>query len=839
MRDYTRKLIGNPPSLAAFHSIWRRNKGEFLRYEGDLGAARLSYAEASQAAAALAARLREAGIGKGERVVFWGENRPEWVAALWGCILEGVVVVPVDFRSSGSVMVRIAGIVSARAVLAGEGVKVPEGLGCPVWPLRGVQPGAGAAAAGGFGAAGGTELAEVLFTSGATGDPKGVTLTHRNILANLVPIDQGIEKYRRYMGPFQPIRFLNLLPLSHMFGQAMAAFIPAMIGGEVHFTSGYSPRDIVNLIHRRRISVLVCVPQMLEMLRYEIQQAVPEAGNAPESSKWYLRWWQYRQVRARFGWKFWAFVVGAAALDPELEEFWRKLGYVVIQGYGLTETAPVATLNHPFETRKGSVGKAISGVEIRIAPDGEVLLRGENVTPGYFSAAGGPAESGNIDAEGWLHTGDIGELDSEKRLKILGRKKEMIVSPDGLNVYPDDVERALLGVAGVRECAVVAEKSGTREQVHAVLVLEPGAAAEAVVREANGRLETHQRVKAFSVWPEAGLPRTSGTGKLKRVEIAKWVAGEQRPAAGAAAETVEDVIRKYAGTRRVSSGTSLDELGLSSLDRIQLLMELEQKTGARIGEEEFSQARTVGDLAVPRTGAAAPAAVAEPFEFPSWNRSWPARTLRRIVLPGFILPLARLFAWIRVEGLENLAELRGPVIFASNHQSHFDVPSIFWALPGRWRYRATPAMAKEFFDAHFHPQRYSAGKRFTSSLNYFLASLVFNAFPLPQREAGTRDALRYAGELISEGYSIVIFPEGKRTEAGEVGRFLPGVGMLASRLRVPVVPVRLEGLDGVLHRDARMATPGRARVAFGKALSLEGDHYAELARRVEEAVLEL
>jgi long-chain acyl-CoA synthetase len=192
-----------------------------------------------------------------------------------------------------------------------------------------------------------------------------------------------------------------------------------------------------------------------------------------------------------------------------------------------------------------------------------------------------------------------------------------------------------------------------------------------------------------------------------------------------------------------------------------------------------------------------------------------------------------------VEGLENLRDLDGPVIFASNHQSHFDVPSIFWALPDRWRYRTAPAMAKEFFDAHFHPERYRQSERFTNSLNYYLAALVFDAFPLPQRETGARDSLRYAGELAADGYSVLIFPEGKRTDAGEISAFQPGVGMLASRLALPVVPVRLEGLERVLHRTAKMATPGHARVKFGAPLKLEGDDYAALARRIEEAVRSL
>jgi long-chain acyl-CoA synthetase len=821
-------LIGNPPSLAAFFDLWRCNRGEYLRYEGDLAAGHLTYAEAGTAALSFAAHLRTAGIQKGDRILFWCENRPEWIVALWACLLEGVVAVPIDFRSPASVVSRVAAIVEAKALLIGDGMQAPENLPCPAWPMRialEVHD-----APGPHEPAPPADLAEILFTSGATGDPRGVTITHRNILANLKPIDQGISKYRKYMGPFKPIRFLNLLPLSHMFGQSMAAFIPAMLEGQVFFTSGYGPRDVIQLIRRRRISVLVCVPQMLELLRYEVQQAIPESNLPARSTRWYARWWQYRRVRRRFGWKFWSFVVGAAPLDPELEEFWRKLGYVVIQGYGLTETAPVATLNHPLETKKGTVGKAISGVEIRIAPDGEILLRGENVTPGYY----GEENTNILDAEGWLHTGDIGELDADKRLRILGRKKEMIVSPDGLNVYPEDVERVLNAISGVRESAVVAAKQGAREQVHAVLAVDDGTDVEAVVSQANAKLEPHQRVRGFSLWPDAALPRTSGTKKLKRTEVAKWVAGEARTGAPAGSGSVEEVLRKYAGNRRITAESSLDDLGLSSLDRIQLLMELEQRTGARIDESQFAQARTVADLTRPST--ASMPMVAETFEFPEWNRSRLARALRRLVLPTFILPLARLFAWIKIEGVGNLLNVEGPVIFAVNHQSHFDVPSVLWSLPARWRYRVAPAMAKEFFDAYFHPERYSRGERFTSGLNYTLSSLVFNAFPLPQRESGTREALRYAGDLISDGYSILIFPEGKRTDAGEILPFQPGVGMLAARLRVPVIPVRLEGLEKVLHKSAKWVMPGRARVAFGAPLRFEGDDYKAIAKKIEDAV---
>jgi long-chain acyl-CoA synthetase len=233
------------------------------------------------------------------------------------------------------------------------------------------------------------------------------------------------------------------------------------------------------------------------------------------------------------------------------------------------------------------------------------------------------------------------------------------------------------------------------------------------------------------------------------------------------------------------------------------------------------------------------AAVAEPIDFPRWNRTLPARSLRRASLPTWILPLGRVFAQVKVEGLEHLQGLTTPAIFAANHQSHLDTPVILDALPPRWRYRVAPAMAKEFFRAHFYPQQFSRKAWITNSLNYYLASLFFNAFPLPQREAGTRQTLRYIGSLLSDGFSVLIFPEGRRTDDGSIGRFQPGVGMAAARLQVPVIPVRLDGLDRILHHTWKFPQRGNARIAFGRPMWLQGSDYADLARQVEDAVRHL
>ncbi len=227
----------------------------------------------------------------------------------------------------------------------------------------------------------------------------------------------------------------------------------------------------------------------------------------------------------------------------------------------------------------------------------------------------------------------------------------------------------------------------------------------------------------------------------------------------------------------------------------------------------------------------------EPVEFPSWNRSWPARAIRRASLPTWILPLARVFAWMRVEGREHLQGLKGPVIFAANHQSHMDGAGHHGRLAGamalpRWRRRWPRSSSRPTF----FPAEHGRLAWFTSSLNYYLAALFFNAFPLPQREAGARQTLRYIGDVLEDGFSVLIFPEGKRTDTGEIERFRPGIGMIASRLNVPVVPVRIEGLDRVLHHTWRMATPGRVRIAFGAPLHLTGDDYESLAKQVEDAV---
>ena len=496
-------------TLLDFFDERLRSDAEFFVHDNGYRIRHYSYAEVRQAACDFAARLEAAGVSAGDKVLFWGENRPEWIMGFWGCLLRGVVAVPIDYRASAGFLHKVGRLVEARVLLVGDEVEPAASPGLDVWRLAELSetadvptpmPTAHTPTR--------DDIAEIIFTSGATSEPKGVVITHRNILANIVPVEREVLKYRKFGWPFYPLRFLNLLPLSHMFGQSLATFIPPMLPGVCVFMRGYSPSAIMHQIQSRRVSVLVCVPKILDVLREHVLQIAPEVAETPaDTPNVARRWWRYRRIHRLFGVKFWCFIVGAAPLDPDLEAFWSRLGFLVVQGYGLTETAPIVTLNHPFKTRRGTVGTPIAGVQVRIADDGEILVKGDNVTTGYFGA---PADAAAVFEAGWFHTGDLGALDDEGRLQVLGRKKEVIVTPEGLNVFPYDVERVVDGVPGVKESAVVGLTRDGEERVYAVVVLDTPTEPAIIVRTANRELDDHQRLRDVLLWPEAGSREPRG-----------------------------------------------------------------------------------------------------------------------------------------------------------------------------------------------------------------------------------------------------------------------------------------------------------------------------------------
>ena len=846
-----------------------------------------SYRRVVERASALAFWLRQKGLGaeagrEPPRVVLWAAPGARWAMAFYGCVLAGATVVPVDAGFSREFLHRISER-SHASLLITDRAKGSEQRQTAAGEIEQffiediddlLLPASGADEAV---MAGRDTLAEIVYTSGTTAEPRGVMITHGNLLANLEPVEREIRRFEKLSLPFRPIRFIHLIPLSHLFGQVTALFIPQLLRGVVIFPESQSPASLVRTIKERRASIMICVPQQLEAMGNWAKAQLSENGSGdPEATiqqaareHWSIpkRWWKFRRLHKRLGWKMWAFVVGGAALPANIELLWNSLGYAVIQGYGLTETAPAITITHPFKIRRGAVGKPLPGVETRIASDDEILVSGPNVSPGYYQDAEATRESFE---GGWLHTGDLGRFDENGNLIYLGRKKDVIVTAEGLNVYPDDVEKVLRGQAAIQEAAVVGKNTAasgapatgpatlSRMVVHAVLVPGPGATRrdlETAVQQANSLLEPHQRVRDFSVWPESSLPRTLTTLKLQRARIAAWVNAGEGAAKLPVSQTEEArdwrdfLARLGIPIERIRPEARLaEDLGLSSLDRVELLTWLETR-GYSFGEQELARAQTVGEVEklVRMSSDVAAASVlagggrgevlsnahglptkpelalkiARPAE-PRWPLSRTAAIGREALQRLLAFPLLRYYVKTEVHGLEKLRQLRGPVLFVSNHQSLLDVPVILRSFPWRLRRRVAPALGEAVLRGH-------------SNALLFWARLGFNVYLISDDPSRAQEALRQAGRLADRGYSTLLFPEGERTLDGRLQPFRPGAGVMAERLRLPVVPLLIEGLFEVWPRKQERPVHGRARLWIGDLMRIApGESASDFTRRLED-----
>src|SRR6266852_6222272 len=443
---------------------------EFARFGGDVAVVqrrvyrreKLTYVELYARVLSWSYALAGHGVAPGDRVLLWGPNSAEWVACYWGIVLRGAVVGPMDAAATPDFVQRA--IKDAGVKLTLRDRQQMELLGAPpsiiINDFKDLVAGPASAADSNPGdASTRNTIAEILYTSGTTAEPRGVVLTHGNFLANLEPLERGIEEYRKYERWLHPLRFVTLVPLSHVFGQFMALFVPPLLGAAVVFEPSSNPAEIIRTVRQERATALIAVPRMLDLLHAGIERGLEGQGKSQwlsralenaKGRKFLRRAWMFRRIHRRLGWKFWAFISGGAALSAETEEFFKRLGDAVVQGYGMTETASLISLNHPFRAAEGSIGKILPGREFRLAEDGEILVRGENVATGYWQK--GALRHSNATSQenaGWLRTGDLGELDAEGNLRFRGRKKSVIVTPAGLNVYPEDLETALRKQPGV------------------------------------------------------------------------------------------------------------------------------------------------------------------------------------------------------------------------------------------------------------------------------------------------------------------------------------------------------------------------------------------------------
>jgi long-chain acyl-CoA synthetase len=815
-------------------------------------AVRWTYSELLGHARRVATLLDHFGIAKGDRIMLWGANSGEWLAAFWGAAMRGVVVVPMDNAAAAEFAQRVFKQVQAKLLISSRGLTLEAASGKTLYfedfpSLSNSE----AAANEPLISLIREDPLEIVFTSGTTGEPKGVVITHGNVLANLEPIEREIQKYLRYERIFHPLRFLNLLPLSHVFGQFMGIFVPPLIGAAVHFSDSIKASDILNTVHRERISVLITVPRLLgslrEMLELSLRQRFGEEGIRSEMESagrehFARRWWRFRRIHSQFGWKFWAIISGGATLDHDDEEFWRRLGFAVIQGYGLTETTSLVSLNHPFKLGRGSIGKALPGRDIKLDESGEILVRGDSIAKTYW-VNGQPVAA----REGeWFRTGDLGAVDEAGNLYFKGRKKNVIVTAEGMNVYPQDLEAEIRAQPEVRDCVVVGVQRGGNAEPCAVLVLQPefahdgGDAAAQAIAHANQKLSSHQRIRHWLIWPDSDFPRTSTQKPRQDLIFAYAHAQVERSGNGNVPRSA--VQQALVGLKKSGEGSSVkldDDLNLSSIDRVELLTALEQRYQVELDEGRFSEATTVGDVER-MLNEASQAPRSRKYHYPRWSQRWLVRCLRITIYYLFTWPATLIMAKPRVVGSQRLKSHSSPLLFISNHVTYIDAGLLMFAMPAKYRHKLAIAMQGELLaEMRNPPKQMNVFRRAIEVLSYWLVTALFDVFPLPQR-SGFRESFAFAGESIDRGYSVLVFPEGRRTTDGEMSPFRAGIGILAQQLKVPVVPMRINGLFPLKTEQRHFARRGEIKIIVGEPEQFpETMSEEEIARALEQRVKSL
>lgn len=839
------------PHLATLVDDFRRygNDTAIVTYRGNRRIAS-SYAELAGLSDRVGNFLMQRGIPAGERAVIWGENGAEWIGAFFGCMVRGVICVPLDAAGSLDFARRVIAETKPR-LLMGDAELLKQ-LDEPVAKLAFEDFASALPRAAGptpvDAAVNANSPLQILFTSGTTAEPKGVVHTHRNVLASVAPIEREIEKYRKYEKWVHPLRFLHTLPLSHVFGQFMGLWIPPLLGAEVHFEPRLQAQRLLETTKRERISVLAAVPRVIGMLRDLLVAEDPELPGKIEKArgiKAWKRWWRFRKIHRRFGYKFWAFVCGGASLPEDLETFWNTLGFALVQGYGMTETAALISLNNPFNIGKGTLGKVLPGRDVEIREDGEIVVRGDMVSTSTWR--NGKMEEAESP---WLATGDLAREDEEGRLHFLGRKSQVIVTPAGLNVHPEDVEAALNAQVGVEASAVVPLlTSGGTEPAAVLLFRGSKDDAQKAVVAANAQLADFQRVRQWRIWPELDMPRTS-TGKIQRRRVTEWMNSQrtEKRQGEAGEDALLGLILSITKASPEKTGNNMrlqEDLQLDSLGRVQLQAELEQKLGLTLSDTALEQAVTLGDLrrvlgfdtaavpAMPSAPAAQKAPMRQPARalearrdvYPRWIWWWWVRALR----VGFLECVMRPFVWglaapkVRREGV--LKQGR-PLLLIANHVSTYDVPLILYALPGWMRRRVAAAMAADILDDWL--KRRNQGSWIVNQLGpvmWLLVTALFNVFPLP-RSAGFRRSFQHAGEALDHGYNVMVFPEGRRSEQGMLQPFRSGIGLLVAESRTRVLPVAMAGMSA-MKKEKRWFRSGKLEIVVGTPMEFAAEESAE------------
>ncbi len=493
-----------------------RNRIVFIEPGEEASMTSITYGGLVERVHSFAGYLQGQKLEKGDRLLLWSASRINWMVAYLGALLIGAVIVPLDVNSKEDFISRIEESTEAKYLITTQ--KQYSGLKQPPAPLIDIDDlPQGTLDTAPLPEITGNDLAQLVFTSGTTGQPKGVMLSHRNIASNATTAVKVVTIV-------SDDRALSILPLSHMFELTIElAIIHA--GASVVYARTLSPDTLLKLLTSQDVTFMVLVPQALQLFMNGVERQVRQLKKEKQWEVLHsiaahlpfgLRPVLFRQVHKRFGRHFRFFVSGGAYLPPALHKRWENMGFRVLQGYGATECAPIVSATPFNEHLFDSIGKPLPGVEVRIAEDGELLVKGPNVALGYWK---NPEATAGAFKDGWYHTGDLGYMDEKGNLYLKGRKKNLIVLANGLNVYPEDIENVLLTNPDVKEAVVFGLMEADQGPiVHGVLLMEDPGKAKAVIQQANKQLASHQQVRDFTIWPEEDFPRTH-TLKVKRPEV--------------------------------------------------------------------------------------------------------------------------------------------------------------------------------------------------------------------------------------------------------------------------------------------------------------------------------
>ncbi|TMB79633.1 MAG: hypothetical protein E6J48_11070 [Chloroflexi bacterium] len=476
----------------------------------------LTYHTALERVRGFAGYLQQLHIEKGDCLLIWSPSRSDWLIAYLGALLIGAVIVPLDVNSKEDFLLRVAELTDTKLLITTQ--KQFAGLlqtSLPLVDLDALPQAAMDAAK--LPEVHENDLAEVVFTSGTTGQPKGVILSHRNIASNATAA-------ATFINITAEDRALSILPLSHMFELTVEIAL-IYCGASIVYARSLVPDTLLRLLSSQQITCSVLVPQALQLFLNGIEREVRRQKREKQFEQllriaamlpfgW--RRFLFGAVHKRFGGHFRFFVSGGAYLPPTLAQSWENMGFRVMQGYGTTECSPIVSATPYHDHTLDSVGKPLKGVEVRIAEDGEILAHGPNVSLGYWK---NPEATAASFKDGWYYTGDLGFFDEKNNLYLKGRKKNLIVLANGLNVYPEDIENILHANPLVKDAVVFGlMHQGQGPEVHAVLLLEDPSKAKTVIQQANKQLAPHQQIRGFTIWPEEDFPRTH-TLKVKRLDV--------------------------------------------------------------------------------------------------------------------------------------------------------------------------------------------------------------------------------------------------------------------------------------------------------------------------------